>query len=204
MASNSGPDRKDFHFTVQPGEFFFHKGRHCLCFLQAGGMTKEAFAGIIQSVPGILFHLLNDPSDDLLFGADLVPGYQPAFVIYIKKRADSHHRPDKARRFGNTPSFNIEGQIRGEEPVMQITLIFLRPVQSEIIRILYLSGQNAPLLNPPLSSSLKHTLPFSIFLSLHKYRRQAPACPLLTPIIACPGNKIYLISHGPFCNCFCI
>ena len=125
MAADGGANAVDNNLAVQMREFRLHKIGDGAGVLVAGGFGNEAFAGIVVTVLGMGFHFLDDLLDDRLFAADLLARDEMPLVIHIQQRADLQRRAEPAGRLGNAPALDIEGQVGGKEPVMQLELVLL-------------------------------------------------------------------------------
>ena len=74
----------------------------------------------------MLQHPVYDLFRDLFLGPDLIPGDQTALIVHIQQGADVQHLTEETGRFRNPAAADEKGQIRGEEPVMQMQLVLLR------------------------------------------------------------------------------
>ena len=61
-------------------------------------------------------------------GTNLISWNQSALIIHIQKRTNIQHCAKKSACFGNTASSDVEGQICGKKPMMQIQFMRLCPL----------------------------------------------------------------------------
>ena len=54
------------------------------------------------------------------------PRNQPSFVVHVEQRADAEEAADCAGGFGDAAAAHVEGEVRGEEPVMDFEAVFHR------------------------------------------------------------------------------
>ena len=76
----------------------------------------------------MLFHAGNDLFHDALLAADLGARDEPAEVIHVQQRADVQQAAEDAGHLRDAAALDIERQVRGEEPVVQLQLVRLGPV----------------------------------------------------------------------------
>ena len=130
MAADCGAYAVYLHLAVKVRE----RGLNLVCnvarVVHAGGLGNIALAGIIKAVVCALLHAVNDSLYDLFLRADLFPGNKPAEVVHIQQRADVEHRSEEACRLGNSAALDVEAEIRGEEPVVQMQLVGFDPFAS--------------------------------------------------------------------------
>ena len=88
MASDRGSNVVDLDSAVQIGESLLDQAGYLAGILYTGGLGNIAFPAIVFSSLRMFFHLVNDGSDDLLFGADLVSGNETSLIIHVQKGTD--------------------------------------------------------------------------------------------------------------------
>ena len=59
---------------------------------------------------------------------DFKPRNQTAFVVHVEQRADAEESADCAGGFGDAAAAHVEGEVRGEEPVMDFEAVFHRKI----------------------------------------------------------------------------
>ena len=130
VTADGGADGIDQNFTVEFGEACFDEVGNCTGVVFAGGMTDKALTVIVEAVCGILFHFRNDFTDDTALGADFLAGNELAGIVDVEQRADIELCAEPTGNLGNTAALDVEGQVRGEEPVMQLKLVFFGPEEN--------------------------------------------------------------------------
>ena len=128
MAADGGSDAVDLDFSVQIGKAFLDKIRNGPRIFVAGGLGNVAFAGVGEAALGVFFHLVDDFFDDFFLRTDFEPRNQPSFVVHVEQRADAEESADCAGGFGDAAAAHVEGEVRGEEPVMDFEAVFHRKI----------------------------------------------------------------------------
>ena len=125
MTADRCTDRVDLHLAVQMGKTGFHQRGDGFGVLHAGGFADVALAAVVQPALGKLLHLVHDLPNDPLLGADLFPGDQTALVVHVQQGTNAQNGADEARRLGHAAALDVEGQVGGEEPVVQMEAVSL-------------------------------------------------------------------------------
>ena len=128
VAADGGSDVVDLDFSVQIGKAFLDKIRNGPRIFVAGGLGNVAFAGVGEAALGVFFHLIDDFFDDFFLRTDFKPRNQPSFVVHVEQRADAEEAADCAGGFGDAAAAHVEGEVRGEEPVMDFEAVFHRKI----------------------------------------------------------------------------
>ena len=85
---------------------------------------------------GVVLHFLYDLLDDSLFAADLLTRNEMSLIIHIQQRADFKRRAEPAGSLGDTTAAYIEGEVGGEEPMVQMqTVCFGKVTNLSLIHI---------------------------------------------------------------------
>ena len=123
MAADGGTDVIDHNLAVEMGELFLHQIGDGTGVIHAGGHGDKALAVIIVASLGVVFHLLDDLLDHGLFAADLLTGDEVSLIIHVQQRADLKRRAEPAGSLGDTAAAYIEGEVGGEEPMVQMQTV---------------------------------------------------------------------------------
>ena len=76
----------------------------------------------------VLLHAHDDLLHDALFAADLGARNEPAEVIHVQQRADVQQTAEHAGHLRDAATPDVERQVGGEKPVVQLKLVGLCPV----------------------------------------------------------------------------
>ena len=106
VATDGGADIIDLHFAVQMGEMGFNLISDETSVLVAVGMRDKAFTGIVVSVGGVLFHLIDQLFQSVLFAANFEAGDESAHKIDVEYRTDLQHRTEPTSCLGHTTTFH--------------------------------------------------------------------------------------------------
>ena len=93
-----------------------------------GVVKRHGFAGVGEAALGVFFHLVDDFFEDFFLRTDFEPRNQPSFVVHVEQRADTEEAADCAGGFGDAAAAHVEGEVRGEEPVMDFEAVFHRKI----------------------------------------------------------------------------
>lgn len=52
--------------------------------------------------------------------------------VHVQQRADAQDGAHRPGGFGDPPAFDVKGQVRGKEPVVQLQFMLLRPIPEGI------------------------------------------------------------------------
>ena len=76
----------------------------------------------------MLLHAAHDLLYNALLGADLGAGNEAAEVVHIQQGADLKQTAEHGRGLGNSAAADIARQVGGEEPMVKLELVFLKPL----------------------------------------------------------------------------
>ena len=127
MAADQVADVVDQHLAVKLRKARLDEIGHGAGVFVTGGHGDKALAGIVGAALGALLHLLDDLADDLFLRADLKARDQPPEIVHVHQRADLQNAAEHARGLGDAAALDKEGQVGGEEPVVDLQPVFLDP-----------------------------------------------------------------------------
>ena len=128
MAANGGADAVDLNLAVELRELLLDGIGHGARVVIARRIGDIALAGVVKAALRVLFHAGDDLFQDALLAADLGARDEPAEVIHVQQRTDVQQAAEHAGHLRDAAAPDIERQVGGEKPVVQLKLVRLGPV----------------------------------------------------------------------------
>ena len=94
---------------------------------QALGLADEDLARVVAPALGQLLHLLQVARDGSALAANLLLYGQTTVGLHVHDGADLEQAAHQARGLGDAPAADEEREVAGEEPVLHLEAVLLRP-----------------------------------------------------------------------------